>query len=174
MARPTTYDEDLRRRLLDAAAQQVDRDGPERTSLREIARTAGTSTSAVYALFGGKEDLLAAVVADAFASFAAAQAEAAPGGLRALGEAYRAWALEHPALYRLMFSGVLAAYEHTTESPDEALAPLVAALAARGARARSGQPRVRLRRPARGGSGRGLCRGARRDRAPLVLSCYWP
>lgn len=133
MARPTTYDEDLRRRLLDATADQVDRNGPERASLREIARAAGTSTSAVYALFGGKEDLLAAVVADAFASFAAAQAQAAPGGLRTLGEAYRAWALEHPALYRLMFSGVLAAYEQADGSPDEALAPLIAALATRGA-----------------------------------------
>lgn len=133
MARPTTYDEDLRTRLLDAAADQVDRNGPERASLREIARAAGTSTSAVYTLFGGKEELLAAVVSSAFASFAAAQADAAPGGLRALGVAYRTWALEHPALYRLMFSGVLADYEQATGPTDESMTPLITALAARGA-----------------------------------------
>lgn len=111
----------------------MDRTGPERASLREIARAADTSTSAVYALFGGKEELFAALVSSAFASFAAAQAEAAPGGLRALGLSYRAWAHEHPALYRLMFSGVLAGYEASDGPEDESLTPLVTALAARGA-----------------------------------------
>jgi AcrR family transcriptional regulator len=133
MARPTTYDDDLRARLLEATAEQVDRTGPARASLREIARAAGTSTSAVYTLFGGKDELLGALVQSAFTSFATAQGQAAPQGLRALGEAYRAWALEHPALYRLMFSGVLADYERPSDASDDALAPLVQALAARGA-----------------------------------------
>ncbi|MDR6868963.1 AcrR family transcriptional regulator [Microbacterium resistens] len=107
MARPTIYDETLRDRLLDAAAEIVDRDGPERVSLRDVAASAETSTSAVYALFGGKAELLAAVIAHGFASFGASQRAAEGAGLRPLGLAYRDWALAHPALYRLMFGGAL-------------------------------------------------------------------
>lgn len=111
MARPITHDEGVRERLLEAAAELVDREGPERVALREIAAAADTSTSAVYTLFGGKAGLLAAVVEDAFRSFGRAQAEAEPRGLRALGLAYREWALRHPARYRLMFGGSLAGVE---------------------------------------------------------------
>lgn len=131
MARPSTYDDALRTRLLEATADAVAADGPERVSLREVARAADTSTSAVYTLFGGKDELLAAVIAHGFASFAAAQRDALPGGLRALGVAYRAWAHAHPSLYRLMFGGTLASYEG--EGTEDALGPLISALAARGA-----------------------------------------
>lgn len=131
MARPSTYDDALRTRLLEATADAVAADGPERVSLRDVARAAGTSTSAVYTLFGGKDDLLAAVIADGFASFAGAQRDAAHGGLRALGVAYRAWALAHPSLYRLMFGGLLASYEG--DGTNDALDPLITALAERGA-----------------------------------------
>ncbi|MDL9978958.1 TetR/AcrR family transcriptional regulator [Microbacterium sp. ASV49] len=131
MARPSTYDDALRTRLLEATADAVAADGPERVSLRDVASAAGTSTSAVYTLFGGKDGLLAGVIADGFASFAAAQRDAAPGGLRALGLAYRSWAHTHPSLYRLMFGGALASYEG--ERANDALDPLIDALAARGA-----------------------------------------
>jgi len=131
MSRPPAYDEALRGRLLEATAEAVDADGPERLSLREVARAAGTSTSAIYALFGGTDGLLAAVIMDAFGSFAAAQLAAEPDGLRALGVAYRAWALEHPSLYRLMFGGALASYEG--EDSIAALDPLIRTLAAHGA-----------------------------------------
>ncbi|MBS1905552.1 MAG: TetR/AcrR family transcriptional regulator [Actinobacteria bacterium] len=119
----------------------IDRDGPERFSVREVAQRADTSTSAVYTLFGSKADLTAAVIADSFASFAQAQREAEPLGLRALGEAYRAWALAHPDRYRLMFSGAVghdgapsdgagsAAPAPASASPDEdALLPLARTL----------------------------------------------
>ena len=132
MARPSTYDEALRSRLLAATADAVAADGPDRVSLRDVARAAGTSTSAVYTLFGGKDELLAAVIADGFGSFAASQRAAEPAGLRALGIAYRTWAHEHPSLYRLMFGGALASYEG--EGSTEALDPLIGALAVRGAR----------------------------------------
>jgi AcrR family transcriptional regulator len=131
MARPSVYDDALRDSLLAATADAVAADGPDRVSLREVARAAGTSTSAVYTLFGGKDELLAAVIADAFASFAASQRDAEPDGLRALGGAYRAWAHEHPSLYRLMFGGALASYEG--EGTEDALDPLIRSLARRGA-----------------------------------------
>jgi len=112
MARPITHDATLRSRLIEVASAMIDRDGPERFSVREVAGAAATSTSAVYSLFGSKADLITAVVADSFASFALAQREAEPRGLRALGEAYRAWALQHPDRYRLMFSGAVAGATH--------------------------------------------------------------
>lgn len=134
MARPVSYDETLRDRLLDATAEMVDQKGPERISLRDIAQAAGTSTSAIYALFGGKAQLLVAVIEHGFASFGTAQAETRPDGLRALGYAYRDWAKANPALYRLMFGGAITTVDGC--APDAAttsaaMAPLVETLAAR-------------------------------------------
>lgn len=111
----------------------VDDKGPERISLRDIAQRAGTSTSAVYALFGGKTELLVAVIEHGFASFGEAQAAAEPDGLRDLGLAYRTWAMENPALYRLMFGGAVATEDCRPDDAtmSTAMAPLVRALAAR-------------------------------------------
>lgn len=133
MARPTVHDEILRRRLLDTAAFLIARDGAASVSLRTIAATAGTSTTAVYSLFGGKAELLTAVLDDGFASFAASQHEAADSGLEALGRAYRAWALEHPILYGLMFAGPLSgqvACQPTPTAAEPSIAPLFGAVAA--------------------------------------------
>jgi AcrR family transcriptional regulator len=97
-----------------------------------VAAAARTSTTAVYSLFGGKSQLLTAVVDDGFRSFRDSQVAAAPGGLPGLGAAYRAWALEHRALYRLMFGGALAAYVDCQPSPDaaaDAMEPLMEAVA---------------------------------------------
>ncbi|MFG2697103.1 TetR/AcrR family transcriptional regulator [Kitasatospora sp. NPDC048407] len=52
-----------RRALLDAALQLVSRDG-YRAKLDEIAALAGVTTGAVYSLFGSKNGLVVAVVAD--------------------------------------------------------------------------------------------------------------
>ncbi len=52
-----------RRALLDAAFQVVSRDG-YRARLDEIAERAGLTTGAVYSLFGSKNDLVVALVAD--------------------------------------------------------------------------------------------------------------
>ncbi|MEZ2390384.1 TetR/AcrR family transcriptional regulator [bacterium RCC_150] len=133
MARPIVHDESLKDRLLDTAASLVDRIGPARVTLREVAADAGTSTTAVYSLFGGKSELLTAVVDNGFRSFGDSQRAAAGGGLKGLGLAYRAWALEHPALYRLMFGGALAAYMDCSPTPgvaSDAMAPLIDAVAA--------------------------------------------
>lgn len=132
MARPIVHTDSLRQELLAAAADLVDREGPARVTLRDVAAAAGTSTTAVYSLFGGKSQLLTAVVDDGFRSFRDSQAAAAPGGLYGLGVAYRTWALEHQALYRLMFGGALAAYADCQPSPDaaaDAMRPLIEAVA---------------------------------------------
>lgn len=134
MARPPLYDDALRERLLAATAAMVDRKGPERVSLREIAQSAGTSTSAVYALFGGKNEMLVAVIENGFTSFGDSQAAVEAEGLRALGLAYRDWATKNPALYRLMFSGSITTLidcRPDDEKTGAAMAPLIRALAER-------------------------------------------
>jgi AcrR family transcriptional regulator len=109
--RPKTYDAALRETLIAVTAEAIARSGTEALSLRRLAGDSGTSTSAVYALFGGKAELVEAVVVAAAESFTRAQTEAVtpPGDpvadVRALGHAYREWALEHPALYLVMFGG---------------------------------------------------------------------
>jgi AcrR family transcriptional regulator len=132
MARPILHTDSLKQDLLAVTADLVDRDGPARVTLRDVAAAARTSTTAVYSLFGGKSQLLTAVVDDGFRSFRDSQDAAAAGGLQGLGVAYRTWALQHPSLYRLMFGGALAAYVDCQPSPEVAAAamePLMDAVA---------------------------------------------
>ncbi|MGO4145914.1 TetR-like C-terminal domain-containing protein [Paenarthrobacter sp. YAF11_1] len=133
MARPIVHDQHVQQRLLAVTADLVDREGPARVTLRDVAAAAETSTTAIYSLFGGKAQLLTAAVDDGFRSFGESQKEAAKGGLLELGRAYRVWALEHPALYRLMFGGALAAYVDCSPTPDvasDSMLPLVEAVVA--------------------------------------------
>lgn len=95
---------------MDAAAERLAARGPEELSLRALAASQGTSTNAIYSIFGGKGELIAAVVTAADASFYDAQMNALTEpltleSLLVLGAAYREWALDHPALYRVMFGG---------------------------------------------------------------------
>ncbi len=108
MARPRVHDDALRTRLLEVASRVVADGGPARLTVRDVAARAGTSASAVYALFGGREELLRAVGAEALRRFAAHLAAAprsddAQADLLALGLAYRASALDDPHFYRVMF-----------------------------------------------------------------------
>jgi AcrR family transcriptional regulator len=82
--------------------------GPEALQARKLTAEHGTSTQAVYTLFGGMPGLLEAIVADGFVRFAR-HVEAVPetddpvADFFAKGGAYCDWALTHPQLYRLMF-----------------------------------------------------------------------
>lgn len=110
MARPVVYDDGVRARLLDAAAEHVFAHGLGTLSLRTIAREAGTTTAAVYALFGSKDGLVAGLYERAVTRFteqlAAAPRRADPrDDLAALGLAYRRSALADPHGYRVMFGG---------------------------------------------------------------------
>lgn len=100
---------DLRDRLIAAALDQLD-SGAE-ISLRSVARAAGVSAMAPYRHFADKEALLAAVAERGFERFGArlGEADRAPdprAALLAQGLAYVAFAQAHPALFRLMFTGV--------------------------------------------------------------------
>lgn len=132
MARPIVHTGELREQLLAAATAVVAERGVAAVSLRDVAARAGTSTTAIYSLFGGKQELMIAVVEAGFQSFAAAQAGAARGGLLELGRAYRDWALAHPVVYSLMFAGQRGGVDcpPTLDVSHEAIVPLIAAVGA--------------------------------------------
>lgn len=118
MARPRLHDDTLRARLLDETSRAISRGGPDAVTVRDVARAAGTSASAVYSLFGGREPLLRAVGDEASARFAAHLAAAPRTGdagadLLALGLAYRRWALDEPHFYRVMFGATWQSVEGT-------------------------------------------------------------
>ncbi len=100
---------DLRNALLAAAGDLLEEVGPERLSLREVARRCGVSQTAPYRHFDTRHALLVALAADAFRAFAGrmkSEAEGVddpPARLRALGRAYLAFAIANPAKLRLMF-----------------------------------------------------------------------
>jgi AcrR family transcriptional regulator len=109
MARPRLHDEALRRRLLEVTSVAVSERGAAGVTVRDVAARAGTSASAVYSLYGGRDALVRAVGDEAFARFAgrldAAPRTGDPGAdLLALGLAYREHALAEPEFYRVMFS----------------------------------------------------------------------
>ena len=67
MGRPREHDERTRAALLAAAERIVAEGGPTALSVRAVAQDAGTTTRAVYSLFGSKDGLLVdALARDAF------------------------------------------------------------------------------------------------------------
>ncbi len=98
--------------ILDAAQQQIAAEGAAALSLRAIARRMRITAPALYRYFQSRDALIAALATTAFRSFAdtlqAARDAAAPDDharrLRAIGLAYRKWALAHPHDYMLIFA----------------------------------------------------------------------
>ncbi|HEY6424398.1 MAG TPA: TetR/AcrR family transcriptional regulator [Pseudonocardiaceae bacterium] len=116
MPRPKLHDDALRTRLLDTAAELLTSEGPGALNLRRLAAAAGTSTSAVYALFGGKPGLLRALFIEAFSRFGAHLDTVAPSDdpladILALARAYRASARADPHLYAVMFGSPVPGFE---------------------------------------------------------------
>ncbi len=79
----------------------------ERLSLREIARNVGVSATAIYRHFPDKDALLLALAEAGYARLAAAQKavsqEGGAKGFAACGRAYVRFAIDNPALFRLIF-----------------------------------------------------------------------
>jgi len=103
----------LRTRLIGVARAILEQEGLEALTLRAAARGSGVSHMAPYRHFESKDDLLAAVAEQGFdelsqsmAVKAGRQAQHAVAR-RAVGVAYVSFALDNPALYRLMFGSNL-------------------------------------------------------------------
>lgn len=122
--------------LLEVALEVLRTQGPHALSLRRVTQRAGTSTQAVYTVFGGKAGLVDALFAEGFrrldAAFAALPTDVSPQvRLQLLAAAYRRTALDEPALYDLMFGRPIAEFEPTAASQELAwstFAPLVDAV----------------------------------------------
>ena len=72
MGRPKEHDEATRAALLAAAERLIDEEGPDAASVRAVADQVGTSTRAVYSVFGSKQGLLEALATRFFEELQAA------------------------------------------------------------------------------------------------------
>lgn len=96
--------------LLGVARDLLATEGLEKLSTRRIAQQAGTSTTAIYSLFGGKDGLMEALYLDGFDRLENAL-RVSPGDgtdrhlerIVVLTRLYRAFALQHPQDYAVMF-----------------------------------------------------------------------
>ncbi|MFD3375336.1 MULTISPECIES: TetR/AcrR family transcriptional regulator [unclassified Streptomyces] len=104
--------------IKDEARRQLAEDGAAKLSLRAVARELGMVSSALYRYFPSRDDLLTALIIDAYDSLGAA-AEAAhakvadAGPIRrwtAVCEAVREWALGHPHEYALIYGSPVPGY----------------------------------------------------------------
>ena len=114
MGRPREHGESTRAALLAAAERIVAEGGPTALSVRAVAQNAGTTTRAVYSLFGSKDGLLVdALARDAF-QFLFTEIERLKetddpvADLIAVGvPVFRRLVREHPALYRIAFQRIV-------------------------------------------------------------------
>ncbi|WP_426566288.1 TetR/AcrR family transcriptional regulator [Angustibacter sp. McL0619] len=114
MSRPREHDEKLAEALLDAAEQRIAVDGLDALALRLVAADAGTTTRAVYTLFGAKDGLVGALGMRAM-RLLASQVDALPATSDPVADVveaalvFRRFALEHPALFSVAFHRASAA-----------------------------------------------------------------
>ncbi|MFC8700181.1 TetR/AcrR family transcriptional regulator [Streptomyces parvus] len=106
--------------IKDEARKQLAEEGAPKLSLRAVARELGMVSSALYRYFPSRDDLLTALIVDAFDAIGAAAEQAAAE--RAAGEAgpaerwvavscaVREWALAHPHEYALIYGSPVPGY----------------------------------------------------------------
>lgn len=105
---------DLRRSLLAAALEIIEKEGLDALSLRAVARRANVSHTAPYHHFPSRAELLAAVAEEGFDALRSAIGRRVSGiddpraSLIEGSIGYVLFALDHPSRYRIMFSPELA------------------------------------------------------------------
>jgi len=127
----------LQEAIKDTAWKQIAESGSASLSLRAIARELGITAPAIYNYYPSRDDLVTALIVDAFTSLAEAQ-EASLAGLEqnrravrlsALGLAYREWAVTYAQRYHLIFGTPIPNYtapeEVTLPAAAKALVPLI-------------------------------------------------
>ncbi len=129
---------DLQAAIKETAWKQIAEKGAPALSLRAIARELGITAPAIYNYFPRRDDLVTALIVDAFTSLGETQSEAIkdlpfdnlPARLSALGLAYRQWAVTYPQRYQLIFGtpipGYMAPETITLPAAQAALVPLTA------------------------------------------------
>ena len=108
-SKATYHHGDLRAALLRAAMELLEESGEADLSLRAVARRAGVSAAAPYRHYADREALVSAVAAVGYQELAQQLAAAHPSPstpeqLASVAIAYVQFALERPALFRIMFT----------------------------------------------------------------------
>ncbi|MFJ8233653.1 TetR/AcrR family transcriptional regulator [Streptomyces sp. NPDC094448] len=114
--------------IKDAARRQVASEGATKLSLRAVARELGMVSSALYRYFPSRDELLTALIIDAYdalgeaaeSALAAAPATAVPTDRwAAVCTAVRVWALAHPHEYALIYGSPVPGYT----APQDTVGP---------------------------------------------------
>ncbi len=127
----------LQEAIKETAWKQIAEFGAAALSLRAIARELKITAPAIYNYFPRRDDLITALIVEAFASLAEAQSEALAAlpedehaqRLYVLGVNYREWAIAKPERYQLIFGTPLAGYVAPLEITQPVAARSLAVLA---------------------------------------------
>jgi AcrR family transcriptional regulator len=142
MVRPTKKKQipHLQEAIKETAWKQIAELGAPALSLRAIARELKISAPAIYNYFPSRDDLVTALIVDAYNSLGDSQEGALDGlsvddhaaRLSALGLAYHQWAVTYPQRYLLIFGTPIPNYhapdDITLPAAIRALAPLIRVL----------------------------------------------
>jgi AcrR family transcriptional regulator len=123
---------EITREIKDEATRQLAAHGAQGLSLRAVARELGMVSSALYRYFPSRDDLLTALIIDAYDSLGDAAESAAAalsppdvrGRWRATCRAVRSWAVAHPHEYALIYGSPVPGYE----APRDTVAPATRAV----------------------------------------------
>ena len=120
---------ELTREIKEAARRQLAATGADGISLRAVARELGMASSALYRYYPSRDDLLTALIIDAYDAIgeAAEQAIADEKPEESWGRdrwlaachAVRGWALEHPHEYALIYGSPVPGYR----APEATIGP---------------------------------------------------
>jgi AcrR family transcriptional regulator len=118
---------ELTREIKQEARRQLGAAGAQQLSLRAVARQLGMVSSALYRYFPSRDDLLTALIIDAYDALGARAEKAfdqdasadARGRWRAVCQAVRSWAIGHPHEYALIYGSPVPGYQ----APQETVAP---------------------------------------------------
>ncbi|MFE9746952.1 TetR/AcrR family transcriptional regulator [Saccharothrix saharensis] len=117
---------DNRSAILAAATELLETSPTGDISTRAVGERAGVQQPVIYRLFGDKDSLLAAVVDHGFAQYLAAKRAATPtddpvADLRSGWDGHTRFALDHPNVYRLMYTPRLASPPQAVREARELL-----------------------------------------------------
>jgi AcrR family transcriptional regulator len=113
---------ELTREIKQEATRQLAEVGSAQLSLRAVARALGMASSAIYRYFPSRDDLLTALIVDAYDALgeAAENADEASSPARErflrVCQAVRHWAREHPQEYALLYGTPVPGYEAPAET----------------------------------------------------------
>ena len=111
-----------------AARSQLRTDGADSLSLRAVARQLGVASSALYRYFPSRDDLLTALISDAYGDLASAAERATVESAGkpfverwvSLARAIRSWALKHRHEYALIYGSPVPGYVAPPETAKPA------------------------------------------------------